>query len=93
MSPKFNCGDYILILKTKYIIKHIKVGSTLIFNHQKYGLLIKKVQSKDKSTNNLYFIGQNTNSITLEEIGPIGLNQILGKPLYIFKGKASKTLN
>ena len=55
----------------------------LIFNHSKYGRLIKRLSFIDKK-GFYWFEGDNINSLTSEQIGPIQKKDILGRVLISF---------
>ena len=55
----------------------------LIFNHCKYGRLIKRLSFIDKR-GFYWFEGDNVNSLTSKQIGPIQKKDILGKVLISF---------
>ena len=68
------------------IYSRLKAGDILIFNHFKYGKLVKELNSIDRH-NQLWFKGQNTHSLSINDIGPINREQILGKALFIISPK------
>ena len=73
MDPLLNPDSYILTIKNRPELKKI-----FVISHKKYGKLIKKLVKIDNEEN-FWFKGENNSSISTEKIGPIKLNQILGK--------------
>ena len=73
MNPVLNSDSY--ILTTNY---RPKLKKFFVINHKKYGKIVKKLVKIDNKKN-FWFKGENNSSISTESIGPIKLNQILGK--------------
>ena len=55
-----------------------KPNSVFIFSHGIYGVIIKKLKFEDRY-GNLWFEGDNVESISLNQIGPIEKNKVIGK--------------
>ena len=90
----FISGDSMkpLIPKNSYVISlpvlFKRVNSILIFKHEKYGDLIKRLISIDNDGNH-WFKGENKQSISSENIGPIKKEDIGAlRPLRKGEGKA-----
>ena len=75
MEPIISKNSFILSVPFKF--KKNK-NQFIIFKHQKYGLLIKKLYFIDNSEK-YWFIGENSCSISSNEIGPIAKEKILGR--------------
>jgi len=95
MSPHFNDGDFLFILKKskfnflKTLLKP-KPNNTVIFKHQTYGLIIKNIKSLNYQDNTFKAQGSNSESLTTEQIGTVNFEQITAKVIYHFKKPASK---
>ncbi len=85
MSPEFHTGDYVLISSLPLMLGLVRKGSALVFNTEKYGLLIKHVSRIDRETGRIYFKGTNPLSLSEEEIGAINRKDILGSVIVHFK--------
>ncbi|PAJ73206.1 hypothetical protein CJF42_17000 [Pseudoalteromonas sp. NBT06-2] len=77
MSPHIPDKSYALIHTWLNIFKP-KLGDILLFNHVKYGSIIKTLAHKDKQ-GFYWFNGENKQSVSMAEIGPISKKQIQGK--------------
>ena len=85
MSPVYESGDFILLRKLSPKLSSLKLGSRLVFRHKSLGLLIKKVHSVNFNNKTVTFAGENSRSISAQDMGEIALDQIIGKPIMRFK--------
>jgi signal peptidase I len=83
MLPKYQEGDYLLLLKKSK--SRLKVGKDIVFNHKAYGVMIKEVSSINKELNFFTAKGLNIESISEEKMGEIPFDSIIGYPIYHFK--------
>ena len=82
MSPAINDKSYVVVKKNRKSNWFPKINSVLIFNHQKYGTLIKRLAVADKNGNH-WFCGSTNQSLSKEEIGPIKKEDIYGRVLLV----------
>ena len=83
MSPSMPAGTYVLF-KRFYVWKWLKAGDVVKVNHPRYGIIIKSIVFKDH--NGFYWLGgENENSVTTAEIGPISRQMVLGKSCLVIK--------
>ena len=75
MHPEISNNSY--VISKSFIYKKHK-SQFLLFKHNKYGRLIKKLRVIDKN-NKLWFQGNNSFSISTRNIGPINLNSVIGE--------------
>jgi len=75
MNPEISNDSY--VISKSFIYKKHK-SQFLLFEHKKYGRLIKKLRIIDKNKN-LWFQGNNRFSISTKNIGPINLNSVIGE--------------
>ena len=69
-----------MILTTiPFFLKRLKVGDTIIFEHQLYGKLIKRIASFDPETAEAYVEGTHSESLDSRRLGTIRREVILGK--------------
>lgn len=74
MLPDFQDESFVVINNK---IKNFCLNNVVIFNHQKYGVLIKKIIKIDEKKNH-WLEGLNKLSLSSSKIGPIKKCQILG---------------
>jgi signal peptidase I len=80
MEPEIDENSFIFCIPYK---TESRERSIFVIDHKKYGLLIKKLKYIDKNFN-YWFVGENSDSISSEKIGPIKKNQIIGKAFLLF---------
>ena len=85
LSPIFLPGDYVIILKCGFLMKKFQPGTTIVFNHQEHGLLIKKIRSYNSSTRSYEAGGTNQLSVSSESLGLISHKDVIGKVLFHIK--------
>ena len=76
MEPLLYSDSYILTINNRPELKKF-----FVISHKKYGKLVKKLVKIDNKEN-FWFKGENNSSIPTEKIGPIKLNQIIGKVVF-----------
>ena len=81
-----------LIPKNSYVISlpvlFKRVNSILIFKHEKYGDLVKRLISIDNDGNH-WFKGENNHSVSSTKIGPIKEKDIIGRATLVFSKNKS----
>jgi len=85
MSPVMPPGCF--ILAAKYLVfLPIKEGQRFVINHPEYGVIVKTVAIVDKN-GFIWSKGENSGSLSVEQIGPVYIHQILGRVIGVFKPK------
>lgn len=85
LSPDFQDGDFVLILKIPFLFKPIKAGDTIVFKHPSYGTLIKKVDRLDPNGDSIYVLGSHQFSLDSRQIGWIEQQNVVGKVIWHVK--------
>ncbi len=85
LSPFFLPGDYVIVRTNRSITQAVKPGATVVFEHPKYGQLIKRVLTNNPASKTLNVIGIHENSISSHKLGPIPYSDILGKVILHIK--------
>ena len=80
MAPVIADGSFVFV-KTKLKKGKIQFGHKLIIRHKRYGHIIKTVEFIDRN-GVIWCRGENPLSVTTEQIGPISIEQILGRVLF-----------
>ncbi|WP_076409233.1 S24/S26 family peptidase [Shewanella sp. UCD-KL12] len=81
MQPRIPAGSFVLCMRA-YKRPTLILGAIYLFNHPKLGQLIKTLANID-SAGNLWFKGENNESISTQEIGPIKRCRVLGKVTWV----------
>lgn len=87
MSPDYQEGDFVLLATCAHVIRHLKVGDTIIFEHKLYGTLIKRIASFDPGTAEAYVEGTRPDSLDSRRLGTIRPDVIQGKVIAHFPSK------
>lgn len=83
MAPIIPAGSFILATKWLSIFP-IREGHRLIIDHPRYGIIVKTVAMVDKS-GFIWSKGENIESVSVEQLGPVNKEQVLGRVVSIFK--------
>jgi len=84
MYPDFKEGDFVLLITLPYVLKHLKVGDNIVFEHKNYGTLIKRIASFDPETAEAYVEGTQPDSLDSRRLGTIRRTNIRGKVIAHF---------
>lgn len=82
MAPIIPEGSFVGAAKWLTIFP-VKAGQKLIIKHPTYGKILKTVAIVDKN-GFIWSKGENNNSVSVEELGPIDKQQVLGRVLKVF---------
>lgn len=85
LSPDFQDGDFVLILKIPFLFKPIKTGDAIVFEHPSYGTLIKKVDRLDPNSDSIFVLGNHQFSLDSRQIGWIEQQNVIGKVIWHVK--------
>ena len=84
MSPDFQEGDFVVLTTLPFILKRLKIGDIIIFEHKLYGTLIKRIASFDPETAEAYVEGTHPDSLDSRRLGTIRREAIRGKVIAHF---------
>ena len=79
LSPFFLPEDYVLVWRAPERFKHLSPGDFVVFEHDQYGLLIKRVARNDPRDKYIEAEGIHPDSLSLHKIGRIPYESIIGK--------------
>ena len=80
MSPEFKEKDFAVIGTMSFFSRRLRAGDTIVFTHQHYGTLIKRIQRIDNE--GVYVIGAHENSLDSRRLGPIEPAKIQGRVIW-----------
>lgn len=84
MSPDFQEGDFVVLARMPFLLKRLKTGDIIIFDHKLYGTLIKRIASFDPETAEAYVEGTRPDSLDSRRLGLIRRESIRGKVIAHF---------
>ncbi len=74
-----------MVLTTKpFLFGSIKPGDIVVFEHNDFGTMIKKVQSVD--SDQIFVAGTHIHSVDSNQLGPIHRDRLLGKVIWHIAG-------
>ena len=89
MSPRIPQCSYVLV-NHWFNFWRFEVDQTVLISHAQHGLIIKKIALIDRN-GFIWSKGENSSSISVEQLGPVNKSQIIGRVLMVIK-KQHKTL-
>jgi len=82
LLPEYQDGDFVLVAKIPFFLRHIRQGDIVVFDHPLYGLMIKRVDRLLPEKDEIYVIGTHEFSVDSREFGPISLETLIGKVIW-----------
>ena len=83
MSPRIPELSYVLATSWLKFLP-VREGQTLLLRHRSYGVIIKNVAMVDRN-GLIWSKGENERSLTVEELGPVNKDQIIGRVVSVIK--------
>jgi len=90
LTPAFQEGDYVLLLRSSVPGLSIKAGDVVVFDQPRYGRLIKNVRQVLDSGQSFEVRGSLISSTDSRNFGPVPREQVLGKVIWHIKPKRDK---
>jgi type IV secretory pathway protease TraF len=84
MTPDFQEGDFVVLASAPFVLKRLKVGDTIVFEHRLYGRLIKRISAFDPETTEPYVEGTRPDSLDSRRLGTVRREAIRGKVIAHF---------
>lgn len=82
MAPAIPSGCFILAAKWLMMFP-VRAGQRLVISHSTYGIIVKTVAMVDKN-GFIWSRGENNASLSVEQLGPVDKEQIIGRVIYVF---------
>ena len=71
-----------LVSKIPYLFAPVRRGDIVVFRHETYGTMIKKVHHVAPDQDEIYVTGTHENSVDSRRFGPISRREVLGKVIW-----------
>ena len=84
MAPDFQEGDFVLLATAPFFLNRLRAGDTIVFQHQLYGTLIKRITAFDPESAEAYVAGTSPESLDSRRLGTIRRENIQGKVITHF---------
>ena len=74
LSPEYQEGDYVMVVTFPFF--PFKRGSTIVFQHPDYGVMIKKIETI--SEDGIHVTGSHPDSVDSRRFGPVNREAVMG---------------
>ncbi|MBT3390824.1 MAG: hypothetical protein HN413_10465 [Chloroflexi bacterium] len=81
LSPRYQTGDYVL-LATNVRVRRLRSGDVIVFRHEIYGRMIKRVEHISPDGAQIFVTGTHPHSIDSATFGPISPTNLIGKAIW-----------
>jgi len=81
MFPRLKSGSFVL-LSAHFNRQALKVGDIVKLLHPRYGYIVKTLVGID-AVGRYWFKGENTDSVSINEIGPVSAAQLKSKVIFV----------
>jgi len=80
LYPDFQEGDFVVIATRPFFLRRLRRGDVVVFRHEAYGTLIKRVTHV--LPEEVYVLGARQDSVDSRRLGPIRRQAITGKVIW-----------
>ena len=82
LRPELQGGDMVMLLTLRRLWK-LKPGDRVVFRQPTYGTLIKKIERLGPGKDQVFVTGAYAASVDSYEFGPISIQSIIGKVIFV----------
>ena len=82
LDPAYQEGDYVLVSNIPLLLRGVRPGDVVVFNHPLHGKVIKWVEHLEDGGRSAFVIGTHPSSIDSRVYGAIPLDWIGGKVIW-----------
>lgn len=79
LAPRFKDGDYVLVSRIPLLLRGVRPGDVVVFEHPRHGKLIKQVARLEDSGRAAYLLGTDEDSVDSRFFGAVPCQMILGR--------------
>jgi nickel-type superoxide dismutase maturation protease len=87
LSPSFQEGDYVVVIKVPFLLSTLRSGNVIVFNQPQYGVMIKRIDDISPDGDHIFVLGSHPESTDSRQFGPISRSDVIGKVLWHIKTK------
>lgn len=84
LEPVYQEGDYVLVSNLPLLLRGVRPGDVVVFDHPHDGRVIKLIDHLEDGGRSAFVLGLHPNSIDSRAYGAIPLNLIGGKVIWHF---------
>ncbi len=82
LEPSYQDGDFVLVSKIPILFRFVQKGDVIVFHHEIYGTLIKRIDRLVPEQNGFYVLGTREDSIDSRLLGIIAKKDVIGKVIW-----------
>lgn len=82
LTPEYQEGDFVVLITARFLMGKLKVGDAIVFRHEAYGTMVKKIARIESSGAILYVTGSHPLSVDSNRFGPIRKDALIGKVIW-----------
>lgn len=82
LDPIYHDGDYVLVSRVPLLLRGIRPGDAVVFQHSRHGKLIKLVEHLEDQGRGVFLVGLDDASIDSRQFGAVPREQILGAVIW-----------
>jgi hypothetical protein len=82
LEPAYREGDFVIISKIPILLRRVRAGDTVVFEHPTKGRLIKLVERVLEGGQALWVVGLSPDSVDSRAFGPVAIRQVIGKVIW-----------
>ena len=87
MSPRIPNDSYVLV-DNFWTTRFLKPSQSVLFRHREYGLVVKTIAAIHHN-GFIWSKGENDQSVSIEQLGPVSKGDIIGKVVCVFKSNTT----
>lgn len=85
LAPDYQEGDYVLTSRVPVLLRCLRSGDVVVFQHEVYGMMIKRVDQIDPARDELFVSGTAEDSVDSRRFGAIPRRSVHGKVIWHFR--------
>ena len=79
MHPRYRDGDFVILSTGNWPILKVHAGDDIVFEHEIYGMLIKRIERIDSEKNGIFVLAEHEDGLDSRELGWIDAGYVRGK--------------
>jgi signal peptidase I len=82
LFPTYKEGDFVLVAKIPFFTSTPRPGDIIVFHHEIYGTMVKKVDSVNEERDEFFVLGTHADSLDSRLLGGVAKRDLIGKVIW-----------
>ena len=82
MYPRYQDGDFLILRRLSDVSSRYKVGQIVVFQHETYGTLVKRIEQVDAVRRRLFVLSEHEDGLDSRQLGWIDVCRVTGRVLF-----------